>query len=335
MNPVQIPVRSDAPPETPVAWGPLLAGTATAGLLAAGLGYGLQHSLPGGASWAGAAIGASVALVSTPLLLLWRARPGGPASTPGAPASARGTAAPAVEQRQRQATADVLRWSLGQDRRGRSAETAAGAATAQPVPPSGAARAPVAAQTLSEALHADAVRDALTGAYTQQHFIAATDREWSRLRRHQEDAALLMVDTDHFRMLNERWGQACGDAMLVETTRQIAAMLRQYDLLARFGGGVLVIYLPHTDPLGALDVAERIRERVAGIRLSWNGETVRATVSVGVAGIGAAHAALDDAIADAGTALRAAKSAGRNCVRAAPIPPRRGADSVSVDRRSV
>ena len=172
-----------------------------------------------------------------------------------------------------------------------------------------------------------AVRDALTGAYTQQHFVAATDREWSRIRRHGEDAALLMVDIDHFGALNERHGLPCGDALLVEATRQLAAMLRQYDLLARFGGGVLVVYLPHTDPLGALDVAERIRERVSGVRLAWNGESVRATVSVGVAGIGAAHGSLDEAIADAGTALREAKSAGRNCVRAAPIPPKRGAGS--------
>jgi diguanylate cyclase (GGDEF)-like protein len=165
-------------------------------------------------------------------------------------------------------------------------------------------------------------RDALTGAYTQQHFVAATDREWSRIRRHNEDAALLMVDVDHFRRLNDEHGNAAGDAMLVEITRLASSTLRPYDLLSRFGGGVLVIYLPHTDPLGALDVAERIRERVAGLRLSWQGKTVKATISVGVAGIGSGHAGLDAVIGDAGAALREAKGAGRNCVRAAPIPPR-------------
>lgn len=166
-------------------------------------------------------------------------------------------------------------------------------------------------------------RDALTGAYTQQHFVAAADREWSRIRRHGEDAALLMVDVDHFQRLNDEHGNACGDAMLVEITRLASTTLRPYDLLARFGGGVLVVYLPHTDPLGALDVAERIRERVAGMALNWQGQRVKATVSVGVAGIGTGHAALDAVIADAGAALREAKGAGRNCVRAAPIPPRR------------
>ena len=179
-----------------------------------------------------------------------------------------------------------------------------------------------AAKTASTADAQAPARDALTGAYTQTHFVAAADREWSRIRRHGEDAALLMIDVDHFKRLNDEHGMACGDAMLVEITRQASATLRPYDLLARFGGGVLVVYLPHTDPLGALDVAERIRDRVSALRLDWQGKKVKTTVSVGATGIGVSHAGLDAVIADAGTALREAKAAGRNCVRAAPIPPR-------------
>ncbi|MBI5258407.1 MAG: GGDEF domain-containing protein [Burkholderiales bacterium] len=176
---------------------------------------------------------------------------------------------------------------------------------------------------------ASATRDELTGAFTQRHFVAAADREWSRIRRHGEDAALLMVDLDRFREINDKVGQTAGDAVLVEITRQVSAMLRQYDLLARFGGGVLVLYLPHTDPIGALDVAERIRERVASLRISCNGQPVTTTVSIGAAAIGPDHAALDAVIADAGTALREAKAAGRNCVRAAPVQPRRNPTSGS------
>jgi len=192
---------------------------------------------------------------------------------------------------------------------------------AVPVAEAPAVPLPAPAATASDAQAL--ARDALTGAYTQLHFVAAADREWSRIRRHGEDAALLMVDVDHFKRLNDEHGTAAGDAMLVEITRLASSTLRPYDLLSRFGGGVLVVYLPHTDPLGALDVAERIRERVAGLRLPWQGKSVKATISVGVAGIGSGHAGLDAVIGDAGAALREAKGAGRNCVRAAPIPPRR------------
>ena len=166
-------------------------------------------------------------------------------------------------------------------------------------------------------------RDPLTGAYTQQYFVAAADREWARLRRHGEDAALLMVDIDRFARLNDTHGLAFSDAMLVEVTRLTSATLRPYDLMARFGGGVLVVYLPHTDPMGALDVAERIRERIAGLRLTQDAKTASSTVSVGVAPIGDGHASLEAVITDAGMALRDAKAAGRNCVRSAPIPPRK------------
>ena len=179
------------------------------------------------------------------------------------------------------------------------------------------------------------IRDSLTGAFTQRYFIAAADREWSRIRRHGEDAALLMIDADQLRVINETHGQACGDAVLVHLTRLVNATLRQYDLMARFNAGVLVVYLPHTDPIGAIDVAERIRERIANFRMAWPTGAVAVTVSVGVASIGADHSALDTVISDAGAALREAKAAGRNCVRAAPVPPKRNpANGVSQgDRR--
>lgn len=194
-----------------------------------------------------------------------------------------------------------------------------------PEPPSDAA-APLTAEDPT------AIRDALTGAFTQRHFIAAADREWSRIRRHGEDAALLMIDADHLRAINEAHGHECGDVVLVQLTRLTNATLRQYDLMARFNGGVLVVYLPQTDPIGAIDVAERIRECIGNYRMSWPSGPIRITVSIGVASIGADHAALDAVIGDAGAALREAKSAGRNCVRAAPVPPR---VSPAPDRTSV
>lgn len=277
-----------------VALAVVAAGAAAAGLVGFGLAHSLAALLPGQTALVGALAAIVVTLVALPLAL-WARTPQPPLKLVSASAKPEPAAQPVP---------------LGA------------------VPPTAPASGPLAVAAAS-AITSEAqrpVRDGLTGAYTQQHFVAAADREWSRIRRHGEDAALLMIDIDRLKGINERYGSDCGDALLVEITRQVSTTLRQYDLLARFGGGVLVVYLPHTDPMGALDVAERIRERVAALRVSWDAHTLRSTVSVGVAAIGASHGALDEVIADAGAALRDAKAAGRNCVRAAPIPPRRSAN---------
>jgi len=172
-----------------------------------------------------------------------------------------------------------------------------------------------------------ATQDALTGIHNRRYFFEIAEREWSRCKRYGDDAALLLIDADNFKTINDVYGHMCGDKLLVAIARAVRATLRQPDLMARFGGEELVILLPHTDPLGALDVAERIRERVACGRLDWQGEKVGTTVSVGVASYGGDDRTLDALVHDADLALYAAKKAGRNCVRAAPIKPRRSGET--------
>jgi len=172
-----------------------------------------------------------------------------------------------------------------------------------------------------------ATQDALTGVHNRRYFFEVAEREWQRCKRYGEEAALLLIDADHFKAINDQHGHLCGDKLLVAVARAVRATLRTSDLMARFGGEELVILLPHTDPLGALDVAERIRERVAGGRLDWHGEKVGVTVSVGVASYGGDDRNLDALVHDADLALYAAKKAGRNCVRAAPIRPRRSGEA--------
>jgi diguanylate cyclase (GGDEF)-like protein len=168
----------------------------------------------------------------------------------------------------------------------------------------------------------NATRDDLTGAPNRRHFMQVAEREWARCRRYSEDGALLLIDADQFKSLKSSHGGACCDALLRDLTRLVTQSLRQPDLLARYGAEALIVYLPNTDPMGALDVAERIRERVAGHTLRWQNGGVSSTVSIGVASVGATHLTLDALVQDALGALQAAKDAGRNCVRAAPIQPR-------------
>ena len=177
------------------------------------------------------------------------------------------------------------------------------------------------------------VRDELTGVFNRRHFMQLAEQEWTRCRRYDTAAALLLIDADHFKRVNESHGHVAGDALLREIAAATGRSLRQVDLLARFGGEELVVFLPHTDPLGALDVAERIRAQVALVQLCAGGRSVGTTVSIGVASLGASQADLQALIHDADTALYEAKAAGRNCVRAAPIQPRRSGETRRVPLR--
>lgn len=174
------------------------------------------------------------------------------------------------------------------------------------------------------------LEDELTGVSNRRQFLRVAEREWSRCRRYGDNGALLLIDADHLRRINDHLGQRCGDAILLETTRRVSATLRQSDVLARFGGAELAVFLPHTDPLGALDAAERIRQQVASAPFLWEQAHVVATVSVGVSHVHGGQMSLDGLIQEAETALTAAKDAGRNCVRAAPIQPRRNDETRSV-----
>jgi diguanylate cyclase (GGDEF)-like protein len=178
-----------------------------------------------------------------------------------------------------------------------------------------------------------ATHDHLTGVSNRKHFVAMAERDWSSIRRYGTDGAVLMIDVDHFKQVNDRYGKPAGDAVLRRIAEVAAQALRQADLIGRWGGEELVVLLPHTDPMGALDVAERIRAQVSERKMEWNGAQFVCTVSVGVAPVGAVHETLESIVGDAEQALAEAKAAGRNCVRMAPIQPRRSGETYPVISR--
>jgi diguanylate cyclase (GGDEF)-like protein len=165
--------------------------------------------------------------------------------------------------------------------------------------------------------------DSVTGVASREPFLALAEREFSRSRRYGIGAALLLVDVDRFRRLVDSHDGAAGDLVLRAIADSTQATLRGADALARFGHAQLAVFLAHADPLGALDVAERIRERVEELEVGWHDCRLRATVSVGVVLMRPAHLSLQAVIEDAEAALGAARHAGGNCVRSAPVDPRR------------
>lgn len=158
------------------------------------------------------------------------------------------------------------------------------------------------------------VTDALTRLANRRRFDETLDREWRRARREGASLAVLMIDVDRFKLLNDRFGHARGDEVLQAIARSVEASLRRPgDLAARYGGEEFVAILPATDITGALVIAERIRARVeAGD--GWNG-LPSATVSIGVSVVRPKTGWVpSDLVAAADKALYCAKNAGRNRV---------------------
>lgn len=180
-----------------------------------------------------------------------------------------------------------------------------------------------------------ATRDDLTGACSRRQFLAMAEREWARCRRYEMTAAMLLVDIDHFRRVNDLHGTHAGDRLLRAISHAAQDTLRQADVFGRFGGDEFVIFLAHADTLGALDAAERIRDKVARLAVEApGGEPIRTTVSVGAVALAPGHDTLADLLADAERALQAAKEAGRNCVRTPPMPVPPGAPKDDAGPRS-
>jgi diguanylate cyclase (GGDEF)-like protein len=153
-------------------------------------------------------------------------------------------------------------------------------------------------------------------------FMDLAGREWARARRYGTGTALLLVQLDRFARLVEARGPEAADAALRELMRCTAPTLRAADLVTRFSECEIAVFLAHSDSMGALDVAERIRERAEQMEVmpdSLPGQKLRVTVSVGVAQLRPVHLNLHALADDAEDAVDAARQAGGNCVRAAPV----------------
>ena len=112
---------------------------------------------------------------------------------------------------------------------------------------------------LYEQMRQQAVTDGLTRTYNHRHFHELLHSEAKRAGRGNRPLAMLMIDLDHFKRVNDSMGHQCGDQVLVAVAERIASQLRQSDALSRYGGEEFAVLLPDTDAPGAQRVAERVR----------------------------------------------------------------------------
>ncbi len=161
-----------------------------------------------------------------------------------------------------------------------------------------------------------ATHDELTGLPNRTTVIETLSKELNRSGRSGRSVAVVMVDIDHFKRINDAYGHLAGDAVLKAIAERMRHLVRPYDTIGRFGGEEFLLVIPECGPADALLIAERLRAGVAGQPIAIEGQTLVVTLSVGVAWLDdARHQNIDTLIAAADRALYRAKEEGRNRVR--------------------
>ena len=160
--------------------------------------------------------------------------------------------------------------------------------------------------------------DHLTGALTRRGFVEQAEREIARSRHGDRPTALVMLDVDHFKSINDTHGHVTGDQVLHQIAKLAGVTLRPMDVFGRIGGEEFAILLPETTVADAVILAERLRCAIADhpMRLS-NGGTVHVTASFGIAALAKRVSSVPAWLESADAMLYAAKSSGRNCTRVA------------------
>jgi diguanylate cyclase (GGDEF)-like protein len=172
---------------------------------------------------------------------------------------------------------------------------------------------------LHQQLRAAARTDAKTGLLNANAWQSEANTEISRVQRSGEPLALLLIDIDHFKRVNDTHGHLLGDQVLVQVADTLCTQVRDYDVVGRFGGEEFVVLLPRADTLEACRVAERLRNRVRRLAIPAGDSTAGVTISVGVALFRTHGHDLIELLAAADLALYRAKESGRDriCLPAA------------------
>jgi diguanylate cyclase (GGDEF)-like protein len=156
--------------------------------------------------------------------------------------------------------------------------------------------------------------DRLTSLYNRGHWEEALKLEYAKFSRYGHVAALIMFDIDHFKQVNDTYGHPFGDQVIQRVASVAKDMVRDADVLGRYGGEEFAVLLPGTDQEGGRILAERLREAIEAAEVFFEGERVAFTVSLGVAQLTAEVAEYKQLIERADRALYASKKGGRNRV---------------------
>jgi len=156
--------------------------------------------------------------------------------------------------------------------------------------------------------------DELTGVYNRRAGMARLREELSRARRHGRTLSIAMADIDKFKNINDTYGHLAGDKVIQSVAQSLKSQLRECDLVIRFGGEEFLMVLPDTDESQAVQPLDRIRQRLSYQPIRFENQTIRCSISIGVASVLPEETDVIDALSRADQALYCAKQFGRNRV---------------------
>jgi diguanylate cyclase (GGDEF)-like protein len=166
--------------------------------------------------------------------------------------------------------------------------------------------------TAQKQLQYQASHDFLTGLWNRRALLEMLHLESERAARNQSPVGILILDVDHFKAVNDRYGHLTGDVVLQEIAGRIRLNIRPYDVAGRYGGEEFLVILPGCDPQQAMAGAERIRKGICDSQFQTGSSAIPLTVSIG-ASVNPGIVGLEsDVLSAADRALYAAKRGGRN-----------------------
>ncbi len=161
------------------------------------------------------------------------------------------------------------------------------------------------------------ITDPLTGLYNRRYFIEQIDLEFKRAKRYNRDLSLLMLDIDHFKSVNDKYGHQVGDIVLRKISSIVINQLRDSDLAFRYGGEEFMVILPETKPDDAMNVAKRMKQEIMETEHSYRNISFTVTASIGIVSIKdmvEKFETVDDIIKKVDDNLYKAKNSGRNTI---------------------
>ena len=167
---------------------------------------------------------------------------------------------------------------------------------------------------LIKELESQASRDSLTGLVNRRYFLAEANKQFQAAQGSPQVLALMIIDLDHFKLVNDQYGHLAGDEVLVAVVDAMSRHLRTGDCLGRLGGEEFALLLPETTQAEAMETAERLRQATAALHLDIQGHPVNPTVSIGIALLQKEDHSLSSLMHRADLAMYAAKTHGRNRV---------------------